>query len=276
MSFPAGIPEYLPEPDRPLPRLGGLRPTIDQGELVGVLVEELGDRPVVVGWEPQGTFVLGSGLAVGTERCRLPRGGRREAWDQGRIAGTLRVVRQSCVVVVARTGEEGVEQGTVSGRSSVRGYGGLNGAPRQLVPEVQVLAVGGEEPGRHQLVENVDADAGRRSHQRGFDPVAVQGGDLEHLAGGLLESRRPGQHRVARRGRDLVAVGAEHLDQEERVAAGQPVQLLRAVRRALGQTAYARSGERWQVDAPGPALAGQLAERHPKGVGRGERVVAEG
>ena len=53
------------------------------------------------------------------------------------------------------------------------------------------------------------------------------------------------------------------------------MELLREVRRALGQPAYAGGGEGRQVDASCPALAGQLAESHPQGVGRGERVVAE-
>ena len=82
----------------------------------------------------------------------------------------------------------------------------------------------------------------------------------------------PAPRRAPRR--DLAVPEREHLDDEERVAAGEAVQLV-GVESCPRPAAHAVGGEWRQVDAPGGALAGQLAERDAQCVGRRQRVVAE-
>jgi hypothetical protein len=72
-----------------------------------------------------------------------------------------------------------------------------------------------------------------------------------------------------------VAALAEDLGDEERIAAGEPVERLGRVRRALRELADTARRERRQVDPPRAPLAGELAEGLTQGVGRSKGVVAE-
>ena len=70
--------------------------------------------------------------------------------------------------------------------------------------------------------------------QVGLDPLADQGRGVEHLASGRRQPGGAGEHRVARRRRQLLALGAQHLADEERVAAGERVHGVRLVARRRG------------------------------------------
>ena len=146
---------------------------------------------------------------------------------------------------------------------------GLDGAPGQLVPEAERAS------------PRPAADRPRPARRRSPAPPRRPG----RPAGGPPARSRarpgPGSARAASLSRAARESTASRADagtsvpcslstshDEERVAAGELVQLVGGVRRALGQAADAGRGERRQVDAAGVALAGELAEGDPERVGR--------
>ena len=88
------------------------------------------------------------------------------------------------------------------------------------------------------------------------------------------EPRDPGHHRIAHRRRDLLTAGGEHLGDEERIAAGHPVQL--APRPALtgGQRRHRIPRERREANPLDSPLRRQITQHDPQRVRRLELIVA--
>jgi hypothetical protein len=118
--------------------------------------------------------------------------------------------------------------------------------------------------------------AGRRLEQPRFHAGAGQRGDLEQLPGVGAQAGRPGQHGVPGRNRHRCHPGPQDLGDVERVSAGQLVQRGGFQVTAAGQLVHRAGGQGGQADPPGGALPGQLAQRDPQLIVRGQIVVAEG
>ena len=164
----------------------------------------------------------------------------------------------------------------MTGHPPVRGYGGLDGPPGQLVTEPEIVPVDGQEPGRR------PARRGCRPRRRRLCPTSTgstrkPSREAISSAGGRGSSRRAARDSTASRAEAGISSPLAP-STSTRKNGLPPVSRWSSsgqVRRALGQASYAGGGERRQVDASRPALAGQLAERHPQGVGGREGVVAE-
>jgi hypothetical protein len=106
---------------------------------------------------------------VCAELGRLGSGVRREAADQVGLARPLGVVGEPGHVVARLLGQR-LQQGEVPGGPAVRRDLRLHGAPGQLVPEAQRVAVGDQQPGGDQLVEGRQGGAGRPAQGARVDP----------------------------------------------------------------------------------------------------------
>ena len=106
-----------------------------------------------------------------------------------------------------------------------------------------------------------------RVQDGGVDARADQSRDLDGRACLRAQGRDPGQHRVARRRRQRPGAAAQHLGHEERVAAGEPVHVLRRRGRCPGP---ARAPLRGSAAGRRPAAwpAGWSARRARRAAGR--------
>ena len=150
----------------------------------------------------------------------------------------------------------------------MRRHRGLHGPPGQLVAEPERTAVGHQEPGGEQLVERRRIATPPALETSCGSTCQVSSAARSRAArAGSREPCGAGQYGVPGGRRHLGAGLAEHLDEEERVATGQLVQLGGGVRRALGQAAYA--GRRSAVAGRcAGCTAGRRALRAPSAAGR--------
>jgi hypothetical protein len=111
-----------------------------------------------------------------------------------------------------------------------------------------------------------------RHHQVGQN-LAVQ---LDAPAGGGLLHRQAGEHGVAHGRRHLRAGGAEHLGDEERVAAGDPVETVGVDPLGAGQRGHGLPGQRRELEAAHPARGRQVADDPAQRVPGPDVVVAVG
>ena len=130
------------------------------------------------------------------------------------------------------------------------------------------------EPGGDRFVEGVGVGPGHVAEQVGLDPLADEGGRVEHVAAGGGEARGPGEDRVAGRRGQLARVGAQHLAHEERVAGRERLHGGRLVAGPVAQRGDRRRRQGRQRDPARRALAGGLAEGLAQGAVLGEPVVA--
>ena len=105
--------------------------------------------------------------------------------------------------------------------------------PRQLVPEGDAALSGDDHPRGDALLEMLDLVWGKRVQQRDVGVRRRDGNRLEEPLRGRRQPRGTSEHRVADGRRHRQDAGRENLGDEEGVAAGLPVELLRveAVRR---------------------------------------------
>ena len=152
----------------------------------------------------------------------------------------------------------------------------LDRPPGELVAEAERVPVGGEQAGLHQPVEGrQDAVVEAAATSSGSTRSPSSAAHLERHPRVVVQERGSGEDGVAHRRGDLDVVAGEHLGEEERVAAGEAVELFGRMGSAVGQPSYAVGGERRQVDPARGPLPTELAEGDPQGVGRRQRVVAE-
>jgi hypothetical protein len=104
------------------------------------------------------------------------------------------------------------------------GDGPLHRQARQLVAEPDREPLVAQHPRPQALVDRGRVGGGDRLQQPQLDAVGDDRRGVQRAAGHRRQPGGAGEHGVADGRRDLPARGAEHLGDEERVAAGGPVQ----------------------------------------------------
>ncbi len=255
------------------PGLDGVLRTAREVALVGAAVEQVGaGGRVEPAGEAQRPGVLGGGLAVGPQRGGPLARGRGVPQHRVAVAGGLGVVGQPGGV-----GAGGVErrQGPAVQRDpAVRRQRLLDGHAGDLVAEADAVALADQDARGEAALELGHGLAGHGLEQRQLGTLGQDRDRVEQLAGARVEPGGPGQDRVAHRVGHERAARGEHLGDEERVAAGQPVQPpgVDVAARQRGHARLAQRGERDPVDG----LARQLAEHDPQRMRPVELVVAVG
>jgi hypothetical protein len=104
------------------------------------------------------------------------------------------------------------------------GDGPLHRQAGQLVAEAEAATLAAEHPGGNALVHGRRVGPGDRLQERRLDAIGHDRGGVERAPRHRREPAGPGEHGVADGRRHLPAGGAEHLGDEEEVAAGGLVQ----------------------------------------------------
>jgi hypothetical protein len=149
----------------------------------------------------------------------------------------------------------------------------LHGAARELMPERDVVALHLEDAGGEALVECARRPVEHTREQLELRVPPDNGGGIGDLAGGAAELCGASEDRVADALGNARAARRQHLGDEERITAGQPVELGGVDLRALGECLHAALGERRKRDPP---LAWDVPQEHPQRMARAELVVAVG
>ena len=270
------VAESTPQLQGPLSSLRRLLPGVHEAQLQGERVEQLG---LAARTEPVGAanrpVVLGGRLPMGALDGRgVP---RAAGVVKGQVVGAavLRVVRQPRVVRAAPP-QQLVEDRSVRRGAAVRRDGPVDRTAGDVVAEAKSRAVADEESGVHQLVEILHRDAGGGAEQRRLDPRPHERRDVEGAPRRAAQGGGPGEHRIPGRRRDDRRPGAHDLADEERVPAGEAVQLGGLQVGALDESGHGLARQGRHVDAAGRALCREVAEGHPDGIGHAEGVVAVG
>ena len=243
---------------------------------IGVPLQQLGQPPVrQPAGEAQGRGVVVDRLTVGAERGG-PLGGRGGVLQHGRRhARLLGVVGQPRRVVPGRHHQVGQDL-AVQLDAAAGGDGPLHRQAGQLVAEAQAAALAAEHPGGDALVDGRRVGPGDRLQERQLDAVGHDRGGVERAAGHRREPAGAGEHGVAHGRRHLPAGGAEHLGDEERVAAGGLVEAVGVDPPRAGQGGHGLPGQRRELEAAHPPGGGQVADDHAQRVPGPELVVAVG
>jgi hypothetical protein len=159
------------------------------------------------------------------------------------VLGAFCVVRQPGVVGPGPL--ELGEDAAVDLGAGVRADLLLDRPAGDLVTEAEHRTVSHEQARGDGFVEGHRGRSGDGVEQGGLDPLADQGGGVEHLSPRRRQPSGAGEHRVARGRGQPLTFGAQDLADEERVAAGQRVHGVRLVTRRLGQRGDGGGRERW-------------------------------
>ena len=268
-----------PQRDRLLEGLARWRPLVEGGELAaerrrgGRLDERL-----VGADESQRAAVLGHGLAA---RGQLggPVAGEAGVADDGvSVERALGVVGEAGIIV--DPGADRARRGC--GDASRRAAWGPTSCAtarraiswRNLRPPPPSATSRPAATGSSRARSSASVTAASRL---GLDPLADQGGGVEHVPSGMARVGRPG--RAPRRARDAGArhaSAAEDFGDEERVATGERVHGSRLVARCRAQLGHGGRGQRREVDAPRGAQRGDVAQGLAQGAVLGEAVVTVG
>ena len=145
-----------------------------------------------------------------------------------------------------------------------------DGDPGQLVPERQLATGQQQDPALDRLVDGVQAVAEDGAEQGDLGPGPGQRHDVQGVPGGLRQPGRTGEDGVAHRRRDRRRAGGEHLGDEERVAPGPAVQVVRV---DAGPVARQLADRRRATAGPGRAAGcRQPSPRRPaRGAAGGRR-----
>ena len=152
----------------------------------------------------------------------------------------------------------------------------FDGAPGELVPERHTCRFGREHARRQALVETVDRRAGECLEQPELGLRRDDRHGLEELSRGRAASRRPGAGRVSHRVRSLLGMRSQRLDDEERVAGGLAVELVRVDRVWFGELRDRRGRKRSELEPRDRLARSQLADHEPKRMRPVQLVVPVG
>jgi len=162
------------------------------------------------------------GLPLGAERGRTLGGRGGVLQHGGRQARLLGVVGEPRRLVGGHRREVG-EDLAVQLDAPGGGDGPLHRQARQLVAKADRAPLVAQHPRPQALVDRGRVGGGDRFQQRQLDAVGDDRRGVQRAAGRRRQPGGAGEHGVADGRRDLPARGAEHLGDEERVAAGGPV-----------------------------------------------------
>jgi hypothetical protein len=169
-------------------------------------------------------------------------------------------------IVVAVLSLEGSEDPRVRGPPIMAGNLVLHGQTGYFVPEPQAISLADEGARAHEFVKNGRVRGRRRVEQGNRHGRADHGSDPQGVSGRLGESGHPGQRGIAGGQRDRAGAGLHDLGHEERVAAGQPEEL---IRRDAAVAGHQRDGLRRQgrdVDPARGPMRHEIAEADPQRV----------
>jgi hypothetical protein len=170
----------------------------------------------------------------------------RSAASSASVAGHARllgVVGQPRRLVPGRHHQMG-EDLAVQLDAPAGGNGPLHRQAGQLVAEAETATLAAEHPGGDALVDGRRVGPGDRLQERRLDAVGHDRGGVERATGHRREPAGPGEHGVAHGRRHLPAGGAEHLGDEERVAAGGVVEAVGVDPPRAGQRGHGLPGQR--------------------------------
>ena len=203
-------------------------------------------------------------------------GGRGGVLQHGRgHARLLGVVGQPCRLVPGRDHQVGQDL-AVQLDAPAGGDGPLHRQAGQLVAEVQAATLAAEHPGGDALVDGRRVGPGDRLQERRLDAVGHDRGGVERAPGHRREPAGAGEHGVADGRRHLPAGGAEHLGDEERVAAGGLVEAVGVDPLGMGQGGHGLPGQRRELEAAHPTRGRQVADDPAQRVPGPDLVVAVG
>ena len=225
----------------------------------------------------QGPPILRRRLAVGADGGRPLTRRRRELEHRCDVARGLGVMGEARVVhdTLGRPPQR-LQGGAVQRDAPVRVDGVLDRHPRQFMPERDGVAFGAKHPGGEALVEGVQRPRGDRLVKPQLRRLRDDGDRLEECACPPAETRRPCEHGIPDRARDVGPSPGEDLRDEERVAGGPGVQVdwVDAVRR--GERRHRLERERLELDAQHPGGGREVSKHDPQRVGRQQLVGAVG
>ena len=136
-----------------------------------------------------------------------------------------------------------------------------DGDAGQLVPERQLATGQQQDPALDRLVDGVQTVTEDGAEQGDLGPGPGQRHDVQGVPCGLRQPGRTGEDGVAHRRRDRSRAGGEHLGDEERVAPGPAVQVVRVDAGPVArQLADRRGRERAQVEPPGAGSRRRVAQ----------------
>ncbi len=260
--------------DPPPPVGGGVGEAVDHVE--GVRQVAAGDRHRAVGQRGrlgEEQLEVVDGLGVRAEADRLLGGNRGVVDQRPRVARLLGMMDEAGRLDVVVLGQH-VEDLLVGPHPCGRGERALHRLAGQLVAEPHVALVAAEDTGPLGL-----GGGGMGVGQLGQEPALGSGGDdrgvLEQLPGGGAEAVDAAEDRVAHGGRYAQLAGREHLADEERVAAGDGVQLAGGHAAVPGHRGHGVERQRRQGQAAHP-LAGQVPEHPAQPVPVAHLLVAVG
>ncbi len=227
VALAARVARPAPERDRQLERVD--RPHLFVREVVGAGLALEEGRALVGGQavgEAERPAVLSGCLTMGAEEigplgscCCEPQHGVG-------VAGRLGVMRQPGIVAhgVGPPAERG-ERTAMEAQPASRLERLLDREPRQVVAELDRTRALSEHPRRERLLEGADVLARQRFEEPQLGARRGDGDGVEQRTRIVGETGRAGEHGIAHGFRDGAVAAREHLRDEERVPAGQPVQL---------------------------------------------------
>jgi hypothetical protein len=164
--------------------------------------------------------------------------------------------------------------GGVERRGPVRCECLRHGEPGKLMAEGHPAGLGREHSGAQAFVQAVGHGPRQRLQQPRLDPLGADGHRLEQLGRRRAQTSDAGEHRVTHSGRDPPAAGGEHLGDEERIAVGDAVELIRRRRRAAARGSPLRLAEAAPPRVARSRPGSELPEEDPERVAAVELVVA--
>ena len=195
--------------------------------------------------ESQGPGELRARLAVRTAARRLLTGLRCPSQHRVTLArglgmiGQARQVRTRASAVLQRDQHGPMKRDATVGRNRV-----LDRDTRELVPKANIGLARVEHPRTHALLEHVKQLGSHGLQQPEVGSPRNHGGRLEQPECRTGEPPRASEHRITHRRRNAFPAGGQHLGHEERVAAGDAVEIgrVRVGRRRQRSDGFQRHG----------------------------------
>jgi len=204
-------------------------------------------------------------LAVTADGARRARGRRRESADGRGAPGPVGVVGEPGRLDVAARLQGGQDHRVELPRAQPSELLG-NRPPRQVVTEGQRVVVELEDAGAQAGVDGVRRGADGLREQPELGGPRYHGCQLDDRASGVGQRRHPQRNRLAHASRHALARRRrQRLGHEERVAAGDPVQLGRV--RSLLPRQLTDRGEREQRGLDPPHHVARERREHAPDVG---------
>jgi hypothetical protein len=178
--------------------------------------------------------------------------------------------------LAGRTGTEPGQRPPVQVRRPTRRHRGLDRDPDQLVAERDDATIGDDQTALGALIQVGGRAPRYRLDQPWFGPDPEAGQGVQRVPGARGKARGPGEDRVAHGGRYGGVVVAEHLGDEERVAARTVMQLGRVDPAARREPGDGRRREHRHREPPYDRQRGQIAGQDAQRMAGADLVLPVG